>query len=48
MAAPSHAPLREALGIPAGRTMAYAMLLGHPRYAVHGIPHRKPLQVAWR
>lgn len=48
MAAASYEPLQRELGIPAGRKSAYAMLFGNPQYAVHGIPRRKPLQVAWR
>jgi nitroreductase len=47
MAAASFAPLRQEIGIPEGRTSAYAMMFGNPRYQVHGIPPRKPLQVTW-
>jgi nitroreductase len=47
MAAWQYGPLREALGIPAGRKCAYAMMFGNPRYTIHGIPRRKPLQVTW-
>jgi nitroreductase/NAD-dependent dihydropyrimidine dehydrogenase PreA subunit len=48
MAAVSSAPLRNELGIPAGRKSAYAMMFGHPQYRIYGIPRRKPLQVTWR
>ena len=41
-------PLKEALDIPAGRSIAYAMMFGHPHYKVSGIPRRKPLQVTWQ
>jgi nitroreductase/NAD-dependent dihydropyrimidine dehydrogenase PreA subunit len=48
MAATAYEPLKRELGIPAGRRFAYAMMFGRPRYAVHGIPRRNPVQVAWR
>lgn len=48
MAASAYAPLQEEIGIPQGRTIAYAMMLGHPKYRVYGIPRRKPLSVEWR
>lgn len=48
MAAWSYEPLRKELGIPAGRKCSYAMMFGHPRYTIHGIPRRKPLQVTWK
>jgi nitroreductase/ferredoxin len=41
-------PLQGALGIPEGRTCASVMMLGYPRYEVHGIPRRNPLEVSWR
>ena len=41
-------PLKEALEIPAGRSIAYAMMFGHPHYKVSGIPRRKPLVVTWQ
>jgi nitroreductase len=41
-------PLKEALDIPAGRLVAYAMMFGYPHYKVSGIPRRKPLQVTWQ
>lgn len=47
MAAASYAPLREELGIPAGRKSAYAMMFGSPQLKVYGIPRRAPLKVAW-
>jgi len=47
-AAAFYRPLQEELGLPAGFKCAYAMMLGYPRYRVHAIPRRKPLQVAWQ
>lgn len=47
MAAISYEPLRKELGIPEGRTCAYAMMFGHPKYGIFGIPRRKPLEVLW-
>ncbi|HRU80373.1 MAG TPA: nitroreductase family protein [Methanolinea sp.] len=47
MAAAAHAPLRKEINLPAGRKVAYAMMFGYPRYAVYGIPPRKPLAVTW-
>jgi nitroreductase/NAD-dependent dihydropyrimidine dehydrogenase PreA subunit len=47
MAASSYEPLQMELGLPAGRKFAYAMMLGYPKYKVHGIPRRKPLEVKW-
>ena len=48
MAAASYEPLRKQLRLPAGRKCAYAMMFGHPKYMVYGIPRRKPLEVAWQ
>jgi nitroreductase len=41
-------PLKEALNIPAGRSISYAMMFGRPQYKVSGIPRRKSLQVTWQ
>ena len=48
MAAVSYEPLRTELGIPAGRTCAFAILFGHPKYRTYGLPRRNPVQVTWR
>jgi len=48
MAALSYEPLRKELGIPAGRTCAFAMMFGHPKYKTYGLPKRNPLGVTWR
>jgi len=48
MATLSYAPLREELGIPVGRTCAFAILFGHPKYTTYGLPRRNPVQVTWR
>ena len=41
-AAAFYQPLQKELGLPAGRSCAYAMMLGYPRYREHAIPRRKP------
>ncbi len=48
MAALSCEPLRKELGIPVGRTVAFAILFGHPKYQTYGLPRRDPVQVTWR
>jgi nitroreductase len=47
IAASAHAPLREALKLPAGDTVAGALMFGVPRIKFRSIPPRKPLQVTW-
>jgi nitroreductase len=48
MAARDSRPLMEALGIPAGREIGYAMLAGYPKYRPARIPPgRRPLNVSW-
>lgn len=47
-AAMSYEPLQQELGLPAGRKSAFAMMFGHPKYQVFGIPRRKPLEVTWQ
>lgn len=47
MAAAQYAPLQKELGIPAGRQSAYAMMFGHPRFKIHGIPRRNPVKMTW-
>jgi nitroreductase/NAD-dependent dihydropyrimidine dehydrogenase PreA subunit len=41
-------PLLQELNLPAERKVAYAMMLGQPKYKVSGIPRRNPLSVAWQ
>jgi len=48
MASFSYQPLKDFLALPKGRSPAYAMMLGYPKYKPHQIPDRKPLQVTWR
>jgi nitroreductase/NAD-dependent dihydropyrimidine dehydrogenase PreA subunit len=48
MAALSYEPLRNELGIPRGRTCAFVLMFGHPKYKTYGIPRRNPVQVTWR
>ncbi|WP_406655519.1 nitroreductase family protein [Methanolobus sp. ZRKC2] len=47
-AATSYEPLQKELGLPTGRKTAYAILFGNPKYKIHGIPRRKPLEVMWQ
>jgi nitroreductase len=47
-AATFYAPLQEELALPAGRKCAYAMMFGHPKYKIYGIPRKKPLEVMWQ
>lgn len=47
-AARSYLPLQDFLSLPAGRTTAYAMMLGYPKHKPQRIPVRKPLQVTWK
>jgi hypothetical protein len=44
----SYEPLQKEIGLLAGRKCAYAMMFGHPKYKVYGIPRRKPLEVTWQ
>jgi nitroreductase/NAD-dependent dihydropyrimidine dehydrogenase PreA subunit len=48
IAAASHAPVREALGLPAGDALAGALMLGKPRVKYRAIVPRKPLSAVWR
>lgn len=48
MAAMYYEPLQKELGVPFGRKCAYALMFGHPRYKIHGLPRRNPLQVTWK
>lgn len=41
-------PLREALGLPAGRVITGAMMAGYPKNAYERIPLRNEAQVIWR
>lgn len=47
-AAREYPPLKQYIGLPAGRTSAYAMMFGNPQYGIYGIPRRKPLNVTWQ
>jgi len=47
-AAREYEPLKQYLGLPPGRTFAYAMMFGYPQYKIYGIPWRKPLKVMWQ
>lgn len=48
MAIDAYAPLQEALGIPEGRVIKSAMMLGYSQYEVVSIPRRNPAEVIWR
>ena len=43
----AHAPLFEALKLPARHRAFGAMMVGYPKYRYHRLPPRKPLQVNW-
>jgi nitroreductase/NAD-dependent dihydropyrimidine dehydrogenase PreA subunit len=47
MAVDTYKPLQDALELPEGRKVAYAMLFGYPKYKVKAIPRRNPLAVQW-
>jgi nitroreductase/NAD-dependent dihydropyrimidine dehydrogenase PreA subunit len=47
-AARDYAPLKQALGLPAGREVYGALMLGLPRYTYPHSPPRQPAQVEWR
>ncbi len=47
-AAAFYPPLQKELELLTEFKFAYAMMLGYPKYKVHTIPRRKPLQVAWK
>ncbi|MDY9924756.1 nitroreductase family protein [Methanosarcina sp.] len=47
-AAMFYEPLQKELNLPTGRKFAYAMMFGNPKYKIHGIPRRKPLDVTWQ
>jgi nitroreductase/NAD-dependent dihydropyrimidine dehydrogenase PreA subunit len=42
------APMKEALGLPAGNAVFGAMMLGYPRHAYRRIPLRKEARVIWK
>ncbi len=46
-AAALHEPLQRELALPAGRTFAYALLLGRPQFKPRSVPRRNPLDVTW-
>jgi nitroreductase len=48
MAATAYEPLKKVLALPTGRTYAYALMVGHPRYKTYGIPRRNPIEITWR
>jgi nitroreductase len=48
MAATAYEPLKSVLDLPPGRTYAYALMAGYPRYKTYGIPRRNPLEITWR
>lgn len=44
----SFKPLQEAIGLPEGRTPAFAMMFGYPAFKITSIPRRKPVKITWR
>jgi nitroreductase/NAD-dependent dihydropyrimidine dehydrogenase PreA subunit len=47
-AARSWKPLQDALALPQGRVISYAMMFGYPQHKIYRIPRRNPLQITWR
>ncbi len=41
-------PLQEALALPQGRMISYAMMFGYPQHKTYRIPRRNPVQITWR
>ncbi len=41
-------PMQQILGLPHDHVPYGSMMLGHPNYAYHRIPLRRPMEVAWR
>ena len=39
---------REALGLPAGHTAHYPMMIGYPKFAYHRLPERRAPPITWR
>ena len=48
MAAAEYPPLKEFLGFPPGRELAYVLMAGYPMYHPRRIPERKELKAEWR
>lgn len=46
-AARSHPPLAQALGVPEGRTVFGALMLGRPKYRYRLVPPRNAVNVRW-
>lgn len=47
-AARSWKPIQEALALPKGRAVAYAMMFGYPQYKIYGIPRRNQARITWQ
>ena len=47
-AAVEWAPMKEALGLPAGNAVFGAMMLGYPRHAYRRIPLRREAKIIWK
>jgi nitroreductase len=47
-AANSWAPMKEAMGLPEGRSCYGIMTIGYPKHEFHRIPPRKPAKIDWR
>jgi len=48
MAADNWPSLQEALGLPEGYKLCYAMMVGYPKITYQRLPERKPPQIIWR
>ena len=48
LAAMSHPPITEALGLPEGHKSYGAMMIGYPKYKFPRIPLRNNLRIVWR
>lgn len=41
-------PLKDALELPKDHSIKYGLAFGYPKYKVHGIPRRNPLNIIWK
>ncbi|MBP1910479.1 nitroreductase/ferredoxin [Methanolobus bombayensis] len=44
----SYQPLIDELNLPPGHVVRHAMMFGYPRYDVHSIPGRNPVDIKWK
>ena len=48
MGAKNWPPLQDALQLPAGHDLCFAMMVGYPKMKYHLLPERKAPQIIWR